>query len=112
VRETAVSLNILRPWNVPGHNMRTFEIPGCGGLQLSTASSEVAGLFTSERELLMFRTVEDLRALVSWALEHPDERRAIAEAGHARVASETYLARAQRILQVCQEIATSAGGYR
>jgi spore maturation protein CgeB len=107
VRDAAVSLNILRPWNVPGHNMRTFEILGCGGLQLSTASSEVADLFEPAKELLVFRTVEDMRELVSWALEHPDERRAIAKAGHDRVAAETYSARAERVLQVCQELARS-----
>jgi spore maturation protein CgeB len=106
VRDSAVSLNVLDPFNVPGHNMRTFEIPGCGGLELSTASSEVAGLFEVGKEILDFRTLEDLRALVSWAIAHPAERQDIAKAGHARAARETYSARAERVLQVWREMAS------
>jgi spore maturation protein CgeB len=104
VRDSVVSLNILDPWNVPGHNMRTFEIPGCGGLELCTASSEVADLLEPAKEILLFRTVEDLRQHVSWALAHPTESRAIARAGHDRVARETFSARAKGVLEVCRDM--------
>jgi spore maturation protein CgeB len=104
VRDSVVSLNILDPWNVPGHNMRTFEIPGCGGLELCTASSEIADLLEPTKEILLFRTVDDVHKHVSWALAHPTELRAIAKAGHDRVTGETFSARAKRMLEVCQEM--------
>jgi spore maturation protein CgeB len=78
VRDSVVSLNILDPWNVPGHNMRTFEIPGCGGLELCAASSEIADLLEPAKEILLFRTVEDVHQHVTWALAHPTELGAIA----------------------------------
>lgn len=104
VRDSAVSLNIPFPRNIPGHNMRTFEIPGCGGLQLSNAASEIADFFEPGKEILLFRTVEELREQASWAIAHPEERRAIASSGHGRVTEETYVHRARRIVDVWREM--------
>jgi spore maturation protein CgeB len=104
VRDSAASLNILNPWNIPGHNMRTFEIPGCGGLQLSNATSEIADLFEPGKQGLLFHTAEGLREQASWALGNPSERNAIALAGHGRAAGETYLERARGILEVWSQM--------
>jgi spore maturation protein CgeB len=100
VRESLISLNLLNPWNIPGHNMRTFEIPGCGGLQLCNESSEIRDLFGAEQEILLFRTERELRDEVGRMTREPDEAKAIAARGHARVESETFVARCAEILEV------------
>lgn len=104
VRDSAVSLNVLDPWNVPSHNMRSFELPGCGGLQLSTHTDEVASLFLPDEEYLAFRTVGELRDQVHAALDAPEERRRIAKRGHERVRDETFDVRAATILEVYREL--------
>ena len=35
IRSAKIALNILRDQNAGSHNMRTFEIPGCGGIMVS-----------------------------------------------------------------------------
>lgn len=100
VADSAVSLNILDPWNIPGHNMRTFEIPGCGGLQLSTATTEIADMFEADKQILVFQTTDELRDSLSWTRSDPGRAREVAASGHDLVSGETYAQRARRILEV------------
>ena len=97
---SAVSLNIIDPWNVPGHNMRTFEIPGCGGLQLSTATDEIADMFEPDKQILVFHTADELRESASWARSDYGRAREIADAGHEMVSGQTYAQRARRLLEI------------
>jgi Glycosyl transferases group 1/DUF based on E. rectale Gene description (DUF3880) len=105
VRDSVVSLNILNPWNVPGHNMRTFEIPGCGGLQLSTRTAGIRELFREDDEILLFNTREELRSRVKSLLASPGERRRIAAKGHAQAAHNTFRERAKRFVETCADLA-------
>jgi spore maturation protein CgeB len=101
--QSTVALNVIDPWNLPGHNMRTFEIPGCGGLQLATASAETAELFRAEEEILFFRTQSELREKVLEVTSSGELARSIADAGHALARSHTFDVRARRILDVLHE---------
>ncbi len=40
-----ININILRKQNIPAHNMRTFEVPACGGFMLSTRTEEQKEFF-------------------------------------------------------------------
>lgn len=51
----SVSLNIVDDLNMPGHNMRTFEIPGGGGVMLSTYTAEQAEFFPEDEAALYYR---------------------------------------------------------
>lgn len=84
--EAKWSLNLLRTQNRTSHNMRTFEVPACGGRQLAprTGDHEVflkgtgAVLFDSEGELLAALESEPpVRAVLarSWLGEHTYRRR-------------------------------------
>ena len=44
-RSADVSLNVLDDLNMPGHNMRTFEITGSGGVMLACYTAEQAAIF-------------------------------------------------------------------
>ncbi|HET6967494.1 MAG TPA: glycosyltransferase [Ornithinibacter sp.] len=66
-----------------GFTMRTFEIPGAGGLQL-VDRDDVAIHYEPGTEVLVYRHVEEAAELARHALRDPGWARAIAAAGRAR----------------------------
>ncbi len=64
---------------------RNFEIPACGGFQLSGYAERLEDFLTIDREIVCYRTPGELVEKVKYYLEHDEERQVIAEAGWARV---------------------------
>lgn len=62
LRQYRVQLNIFRTHNLGSHNMRSFEIPGIGGIQLSPFSEEQARFFTEDQEIFFYRNDAELPA--------------------------------------------------
>lgn len=60
LRSYRVQLNIFRPHNFNSHNMRTFEIPAVGGIQLAPWSDEHAMFFKHEEEIFLYKDLEDM----------------------------------------------------
>jgi spore maturation protein CgeB len=80
-------------------NCRSFEIAGAGGLQLLEHRPIVEECFEPGRELLTFRTFDELMGHVDRARRHPQEAEAIREAGSRRaLAHHTYRHRLEHIL--------------
>lgn len=70
---------------------RTFEIPACGGFQLSSRVEDIESYFEVGREIALFSNGPELVEQVGRYLADEPARRAIAEAGHRRtVAEHTY----------------------
>jgi spore maturation protein CgeB len=69
LRQYRVQLNIFRKHNIGSHNMRSFEIPAVGGIQLTPYSKEQASFFSEEREIFFYRDekemVDQIRKLLS-----------------------------------------------
>lgn len=63
VGEARWNLNFLRPQNHDSHNMRSFEIPGCGGRQLAPRTGDHEHFLTGSSSHL-FGTEEELLALL------------------------------------------------
>lgn len=59
-QEYRLQLNLFRKYNTGSHNMRTFEIPAVGGIQLAPYSEEQAGFFTPDEEIFLFRNEQEL----------------------------------------------------
>ena len=59
-RRAAVSLNIVDDLNMPGHNMRTFEIPASGGIMVSTFTEEQAEFFPEDEAAVYYRDAAEL----------------------------------------------------
>lgn len=77
---------------------RHFEIPGCGGFQLSTWAPGLDEYFDIGREVQVFGSPEEMEDKVLYYLAHEDERRAIAEAGNQLFDSDhTYFDRFRKI---------------
>lgn len=87
-----------RPPQIKG---RTFEVPGCGGFELTERVAHLDRYFDLEREIAVY---DDTAGLIEQArhwMERPDERAAVAQAGYRRVMAEhTYDHRFAEIFSV------------
>jgi len=66
-----LSLNIVDDLNMPGHNMRTFEIPAGGGLMLATYTREQADMFPEGEAALYYRRPEEIDRMLDEVLADP-----------------------------------------
>jgi spore maturation protein CgeB len=81
-------------------NPRTFEIAGCGAFQLVDSRSELTDFFEIGKELVVFKTFEDLKEKITYYLKNPVERERIAEQAMQRVMKEhTYEKRMHQMLE-------------
>ncbi|WGM40032.1 glycosyltransferase [Caulobacter sp. NIBR1757] len=69
-------------------NCRAFEIAGAAGLQLIENKPMVADCFEPGREVLVYRSVEDIVDYLARARSEPAWAMSIREAGHARANAE------------------------
>jgi len=113
LRGSVISLNfgdspaMMLGWR-PGHSRqikaRVFEVPGAGGFLLSENAERIGEYYRPGTEIALFGSEEQLAAQVRRYLDAPDERDAVARAGHARTAGEhTYESRFATILQQARE---------
>jgi hypothetical protein len=93
-----VSLNVVDDLNMPGHNMRTFEITGSGGLLLSSYTVEQDRFFPDGVAALYYRSPEEL----DWQIERVLGDRAfgcqLRSTARAMAAEHSYTARAASML--------------
>lgn len=101
-----INLNFLRRQNLDSHNMRTFEIPACGGFMLSRRSSEQQGFFEEGKEADYFSTSEELKKKIDFYLKNEDLRKNIAAAGHKKLLNSrySYNNRAEEILAIYKKL--------
>lgn len=59
LRKYRVQLNLMRIHNLDSHNMRTFEIPGIGGIMLAPATKEHLSYFKNGVEAFFFQNAQD-----------------------------------------------------
>jgi spore maturation protein CgeB len=67
---------------------RNFEIPGCGGFQLSGDSEDLTDYFEPGREIVIFGSIDELCDAIQRYLRDSAEREAIAGAGYKRTIAE------------------------
>jgi spore maturation protein CgeB len=80
-----------------GFTMRTFEIPGAGGLQFIDRT-DIGSIYEPDSEVLVFTSREELIELCNRARMDRPWRDRIAEAGHRRTLAEhTFVHRARQI---------------
>ncbi len=108
MRESAVSLNILRTQHVvdgepDGTIMRHFEVPGSGGFLLSTRGGTASRLFPEGDTGAYFTGISECIEACRHFISASDERRALVARAHALVAStHTYADRAQDFLRLVE----------
>lgn len=88
-----ICLNIHKSWKVDGDqlaglNMRTFEIAGAGGFQLTNDPGNVHTTFEIGEEIAIYEDIDDLIEKVRYYLENPERREQIAARGSVRANDE------------------------
>src|SRR3989475_1552922 len=82
-----------------GANMRVFELAAVGTPQLSDAKGDIARHFTPDREIVLYRSVGDLRERARWLLGDEPARRSLAAAARERALREpTWRHRLEEVL--------------
>ena len=103
---TAVNLGILSEARIGSSNgdqitSRTFHIPAAGGFMLHERTDEVQQCFEESEEMACYGDTDELREKIKYYIEHPDERRRIAERGYERALRDHSLdARAKEVLSI------------
>jgi hypothetical protein len=83
------------------NNMRLYEATGVGTLLVTDHKQNLAELFAPGEEVVAYRTPEECAELVSYYLEHEEERERIARAGQERTLREhTYYQRMQELANI------------
>jgi spore maturation protein CgeB len=59
LRKYRVQLNFMRPHNPNSHNMRSFEVPAIGGIQLAKATPDHQTYFEPGKEIFLYTTITD-----------------------------------------------------
>ena len=95
-----VVLNTMYYGEIEGVNCRLFEAAGCGVFQVADWKPGLAELFEPEREIVTFRTREELKEKVDYYLSQPEERRRIADRAYARSQRDhTYEVRLRKMFE-------------
>jgi spore maturation protein CgeB len=103
-RAAGIVLNTVHYKDTDGVNCRLFEAAGCGGFVLTEDRPEVADFFEPGREVATFDSRADLLEKVKYYLAHPEQRKAIAEAGCRRAHRDhTYEIRLRRLLEIVSQ---------
>ena len=101
---STLSLNHHHPLNdIVGVNIRAFELAGSGACQVVDWKEELPSLFRPDEEVIVYRDLSELRKKLDYYLAHPDEARAIGEAGlHRALKAHTARHRIEEILHVVE----------
>jgi spore maturation protein CgeB len=70
------------------NNMRLYEATGMGALLLTDAKANLGELFVVGEEVVAYENAQDAADKIAYYNAHPDERDAIAHAGHLRTLRE------------------------
>jgi spore maturation protein CgeB len=99
-------LNILRKQNLveDSHNMRTFEVPGYGGVLIAERTSEQMEYFEENNEAIFFSSAEELGDKMEFLATHPDTAESIKQAAYQKSISAgySYDHRSSQLLQCLQ----------
>lgn len=80
-----INLNLSLKGIEGGTPQRIMDIAGAGGFVLTNYCEETAELFEEDKELVMFRTPEELMDKIAYYLTHDNERERIAREGKEKV---------------------------
>ena len=85
-----IVLGFLRKINLDTQTSRTFEIPACGGFMIMEYTENQDRLFAEDKEMVYFRTKEELLDKVLYYIKHQDEARSIVNKARLRCETDGY----------------------
>jgi spore maturation protein CgeB len=107
LRQYRVQLNLMRKHNLNSHNMRSFEIPGIGGIQLAPDTTEHQLFFEPNKEIFLYQSVADcvkkINHLVQLSVHEANELRLAARMACIEK-KYSYADRAKEVLEVLENM--------
>jgi len=86
-------------------NQRVFDVPACGAFVLTDAREQLPELFEIGKEVAVYKSPDEVGDLIRHYLAHESERKAVAQAGRARVLAEhTYVHRLRAMAETMRAI--------
>lgn len=88
---------------IPCHQAspRVYETLACGAFLLVDAQKDVLELFKNGEDLVVFHDATELRGLISYYLQRPEERQRIAKTGREKALAEhTYQHRISKLFEI------------
>lgn len=84
--------------------LRPFVAPACGTFVLTAENPHLANLYEIGKEIICYKDEKELLELVKYYLNHPDERRMIAQKGQQRALRDhTYEKRIKEMLAIIEK---------
>lgn len=102
-----VQLNLMRIHNDNSHNMRSFEVPGIGGIMVAPDNIEHRMYFEDRKEVYLYKDTADCITIIKELLNMPaGEANMIRKAARERSVRSgySYKARAAQALEVIKKI--------
>lgn len=107
LRKYRVQLNVMRIHNMDSHNMRTFEIPGIGGIQLAPNTKEHRLFFEADKEIFLYNNLDEcinkIHYLLSLTTEQANQYRAYSREACIKN-KHSYKDRAQQVLKLLEQL--------
>jgi spore maturation protein CgeB len=111
LRRYRVQLNLMRIHNLQSHNMRSFEVPGVGGIMLAPDTKEHRMFFEDGKEFFLFQNEVDCFEKLNYLLSlSSTEAQKIRDKARAKSVEGgyAYKARAQMVLEFMGQVKTTA----
>ena len=101
--DAPIQLGLLNSENRDSHTARTFEVPAAGGLLIAEDTADHREIFSSEKNVLFFKSRQELFEKISWAHANPQLAKVIAQNGHKLITrnENTWGDRAFFIIEKC-----------
>jgi spore maturation protein CgeB len=104
LRNSKITLNHHGSIPPYANNCRLYEATGAGTLLITDWKPDLEELFEPGREVIAYRNIDECAELIQYYLEHEDERKTVACAGHQRTLREhTYLQRMEELAEIVQK---------
>lgn len=103
LKESMLSLNILRKQNNSSHNMKTFEIPSMGGLMITNRTTEQNHFFPENKASLMYGNIRELKLKIRKINNSYKKNNKIQKRSYAIVKKHSYVERAKYLLKKIYE---------
>lgn len=107
LRKYRVQLNLPRKHNLQSHNMRSFEIPAVGGIQLAPDTPEHRSFFKGGHEIYLYEGLDDAVEKAEFLLSSSKSKAdSIREAAIKRsiVSGYSYKSRAEQVYRLFQKV--------
>jgi spore maturation protein CgeB len=97
----AIQLNLLRPHNLDSHNMRSFDVPGSGGIMLAPRTPDHQTYFTEFSEIFLFSDINEALRQIEFILNlNFSDRNKIRQAARlTAMQHHTYMHRTLQLVQ-------------